>query len=198
MKYFFPAIAIFLWICFNPMSTACADSGLYQWTDESGTVNYSDNTRNIPEKYQKGVKIRDSIKARDSIKVEALPGQAQDKVTEKTQAVTPAGPLYGGHDEKWWRGRFADLNAKIKTIKETLSEEKEKLKKAHFKKVISSSIGQPTLLAGNPRKNRAAYQELYYKIKADEERATALEKELEALDIEASNVKVPLDWKKQN
>jgi hypothetical protein len=195
MKYFFPAIATILGFCFIPTSTVCAapdgaDSGLYQWTDESGTVNFSDNSRNIPAKYEKGVKIRDSMKA------ESAPGQAQNKVTEKTQPATQAVPLYGGHDEKWWCSRFADLNAKIRTIKGTLSEEKEKLKKAHFKKVISSSIGQPTLLAGNPRKNRAAYQELYNKIKADEERAAALEKELEALDIEASSVSVPPDWKK--
>ena len=196
MKYFIPAIATILGICSIPMGAACAapkgaDSGLYQWTDESGTVNFSDNSRNIPAKYEKGVKIRDAIKA------EAAPGQAQNRVTEKTLPATPAGPLYGGHDEKWWRSQFADLNAKIRTINGTLSEEKQKLKKAHFKKVISSSIGQPTLLAGNPRKNRAAYQELYNKIKADEEKVAALEKELEALDIAASNVKVPFDWKQQ-
>jgi len=195
MKCLPPAVAVFLAICFIPMRVAFpaqngADSGLYQWTDEGGTVHYSDNPLKIPGKYEKGVKIRDSIKGKNS------PDQTQKEKTAMQKPANTTGQLYGGHDEKWWRNRFSYLTAEIRMKKETLSEKQARLKKVHFKKVVSASIGKPTVLAGNPRKNRAAYQELYHEIKSDEEMVAALEKELETLNAEASIAGVPLDWKK--
>lgn len=47
-------------LCFTGIGT-CSEqkednSGMYQWTDDSCTVNYSDNPLNIPKKYEKKTK----------------------------------------------------------------------------------------------------------------------------------------------
>jgi len=191
MKFFLPAIATFLGICFIPLRTAStapngSDPGMYQWTDESGTVNFSDNPIEIPGEYEKGAKKRDSIKR------EASPHQAEN--SKKYRPPNWAGLLHGGHDENWWRSRFAELHAQIRMKKDTISKKQAKLKVVHFRMAESDAIGAPTAMYGSPQKNRREYKDLYYEIKADEESVTALEKELESLAIEASRTGVPFDW----
>ncbi len=192
MKRYFPAIALFLWIWFIPSGDAIpasngGDSGLYQWTDENGTISFSDNVKSVPGK--KGVRKRASIKG------EVPSDQTRQ---EKADGYPPKvlAKLYGGHDESWWHGRFAGMRERIKAIKEALPEKREMLRTAHIKKVASDSLGYPTIDHGNHWENRRIYKKLYFEIKADEEKLAALEKELEATDTEASRAGVPLEWRK--
>lgn len=191
MKYFLPALATFLGICFIPLHEAWpaqngSDSGLYEWTDEGGTLNFSDNPLQIQGKYRKGAKKRESISG------EVLPSQVQEKDTEKHRSANPAISLYGDHDENWWRSKFSGLHAQLKRIKDALPVKYANLREAH----INMDASRPTKEHSNQLSNRDIYKLLSHMIKADEERVTALEKELAGLDTEASRAGVPLDWRK--
>lgn len=194
MKYFLTGVVTFQVLCFISLRAAwpapnSSDSGVYQWTDESGTVNFSDNPTKNQGKYGKGVKKRDSLSGQVS------PSEVQKEDTEIRRSVNPAVILYGGQDENSWRRRFSDLRSQIRMIKEALPEKNARLRVAHIKKAATDSIGGPSIYAGNHWSNRVIYKELYYEIKGDEERVTALEKELDALDIEASRAGVPSAWR---
>jgi hypothetical protein len=195
MKYLCIAVAIIFVFYFNPCIAACsdqseADSRMYQWTDDSGTVSFTDNPIRIPKKYLKKVKKRDSMTGK------TLSSQEQNEVTVKLPQINSEKQLFGGHDEHWWRGQFSGLRLQIKTINEALPEKKARLKELHYKKVVSNSSGMSPTPITNPRKHREEYMDLYHEIKGDEEKLAELEKKLAELDFDASKAGVPFEWRK--
>jgi hypothetical protein len=160
-----------------------------QWTDDSGTVSYSDNPMSVPKKYENKVKKKDSITG------EAAPNQVRNEGSVKKRQMGSDRQLYGGHDESWWRSQYLNLRSQIKIIKEAAPEKEARLKELHYKKVVSNSTGMSPAAFGNPRKGKEAYLELYQEINADKEKLVELEKKLERLEDEASREQVPLEWR---
>lgn len=161
------------------MATAgTASADIYKWTDDAGGVHFTDNLDKVPVKHKKNVQ-----------KMEVTP------VIEKTErqpaqpAVAPgstgAASLYGGHDESWWRSRFAALRNEIKVIQDALPDKREQFTIRHRKYVIYSK----------PR-DRVASNEINAEIKKDEARIEELQKQLADLDSEASKAGVPMDWRR--
>jgi hypothetical protein len=195
MKYLCFALEIIFVIYFIPGFAACsdqseADSRMYQWTDDSGTVSFTDNPIRIPKKYLKKAKKRDSMAGK------TLSSQEQNKVSGEFSQMSPDRQLFGGHDEHWWRGQFSGLRLQIKTINEALPEKKARLKELHYKKVVSNSSSMSPTPITNPRKHREEYLDLYLEIKGDEEKLAELEKKLAELDFDASKAGVPFGWRK--
>jgi hypothetical protein len=193
----FQLLPLFLVVVFPPVTAICADNSsidaepaVYQWVDDNGTVNFSDNPMRIPGKYSK------KIKKRQSIQSDTLPTEfSRHKPVEK-QAETSRKEQYDGHEEGWWRARYRELRTQMQTIKDAVPDKEARLKELHFKKVTSNSVGMSPGVSGNPRKNRLAYLDLYAEIETDKKLLAALEKELEILETDAARAGVPLEWRR--
>ena len=86
---------------------------VYQWKDEKGNINFTDDISNVPEKY------RDQVQERKSPKEPAPPAPAQTiKGTgaDRRQAP-PSEPTVPkdiiGRGEEWWRGRAREWDEKL-------------------------------------------------------------------------------------
>jgi hypothetical protein len=184
--------SLLLALCLVAAGMVHADSGkmescMYQWTDSSGTVHFTDNPMRIPEKHSGKVKKREYIQ-----------GEVMSKQdNRKSESVKPipankAIQLCCGHDEGWWRERYSSLRTRIRQIKEAAPEKQTRLRELHYS--MCASVDQP--YKGSHRENKTAYRKLHQEIRDDEEKIVELEKELEALEVEAPRCSVPLEWRK--
>jgi len=79
----------------------------YQWVDEKGTVHFTDNFSQIPEKY------------RDQVKKKITPSEpVPSPSTTSPQAKTPPGPPVEkkdilGRGEDWWRNQAMEWKQKL-------------------------------------------------------------------------------------
>ncbi len=149
----------------------------YEWVDAGGVVHFTDDPGNIPEKYRdKAKKLENGIQ---NIVSEPAPPPT---VTPITGGMTEG--ANAGHDEQWWRSRFAELRNEIKGVREGLPQKKEKLDALHRKRVIFQRGS-----------DRVAYNDLAKEIVADETHLQELEEQLAALDQQAAKAGVPLEWR---
>jgi hypothetical protein len=163
-----------------------AVAAMYEWTDDKGVVNFTDNPDSIPAKYRNKAKKRPSIKAEPS---ESVPVQTRQPV-ETPSSVKPMPQsanevLYGGHDEEWWRSRYGGLHDELKAIQDGLPGKREDLSAARRKFTVYQYP-----------QYRKAYYDLMAEIENDESRINELNNQLETLDTEAARAGVPLDWRK--
>ncbi len=86
---------------------------IYQWKDEKGNINFTDDISKVPEKY------RDQVQERKSPKEAAPPAPAQtikDTGSDRRQPP-PAEPARSkdiiGRGEDWWKGRAMEWNEKL-------------------------------------------------------------------------------------
>jgi hypothetical protein len=166
------------------------DSATFEWTDDKGTVTFSDNPTLIPDKYGKRVKKRATIKGETPQVV-----QYDRNSSPIRREPTHKAEIYGGHDEGWWRGQFSGTRTEIERIKEGQESKQQNLKTLHYKKVVSNS-SQTDGIFGSPRKNRQNYRVAYYDILEDEKRIKVLEQKLIELENEAARYGVPLEWRR--
>lgn len=166
-----------------------ADSATYEWTDEKGTVTFTDNPMTIPGNHPKQVKQRETIKGE--------PPQVQyDQDSSQNRKQLPQEEeIYGGHDKKWWQGQFSGTRAELEKTKADLESRQQDLKTLHYRKVVSNSA-QTDGIFGSPRKNREMYREASAEIRADEKRIKVLEQKLIELENEAARYGVPFEWRR--
>ncbi len=163
-----------------------AHAALYEWKDDKGVVNFTDNPANIPAKYLKRVKKRPSINVAPT-ETGTAPAQATGQPTPAPAEAARggAGPLYGGHNEDWWRSEFGRLRDELKSIQDALPAKRDALEQAR----------RTMTLFTYPR-NRQAYYNQLADVEKDEARIRELNNQLEKLDNEASRAGVPFDWRK--
>jgi len=192
MKYL-TLLPLFLGIVFMSRLAVCgeeslSESGTYQWVDDNGSVHFTDNPMNIPVKKMKSTRKRPSVQGKVS-------QDPVSRVSSSSGYVTQLSPMhYGGHNEEWWRARFARLKSQIQGIKNGMPAKEDRLKELHFKKVTSNSFGMSPGVSGNPRQRKTAYLDLHAEIEADKARLANLESELENLKREAASLGVPSSW----
>ncbi|BEH10010.1 MULTISPECIES: DUF4124 domain-containing protein [Geobacter] len=191
----------------------------YQWTDDAGVVHFTDNLERIPSKYLKRVKelpsVRGETPSSPSMESPAAPAEVKP-------ALKPQSPiLYGGLDERGWRTRFSSLREELKVIEESLPKKREELNQLHRRWVISmgrvpsqgelkdfaekQAEGSATV-EDNPYVNKSAlstpgrHREAYYaklqEVRQEEARVGEIKKQLEDLELEASRVGVPFEWRR--
>jgi hypothetical protein len=165
------------------------DSATFEWTDDKGTVTFSDNPMQIPDKYNKRVKKRATVKGETpQVRFDQNSSPIRRQPTQKAE-------IYGGHDEGWWRGQFSGTRTEIERIKVELESKQQNLKALHYKKVISNS-SQTDGIFGNPRKNKENYRVAYDDIREDEKMIKVLDQKLIELENEAARYGVPLEWRR--
>jgi hypothetical protein len=162
-----------------------ASAAMYEWTDNKGVVNFTDNPDKIPAKYLKKVKKRSSIivdvtgsSPVEKTQEKAPPASAQEPVTQNIEK------LYGGHDQSWWRSRFSGIRNELKAVQDGLPGKKENLIGLRRKMTIY-----------NYAHDRKAYYDKMAEIKNDEAREKELNEQLNSLDAEASKAGVPSEWR---
>ncbi len=162
-----------------------AGAAMYEWTDNKGVVNFTDNPDKIPAKYLKKVRKRPSIAADEA------GSTPEGKTQEKAQPASGQAPikqniekLFGGHDQSWWRSRFSGIRNELKAVQDGLTFKKEELISLRRKMTIY-----------NYARDRKAYYDKLAEIENDEARENELNEQLKALDIEASKAGVPSEWR---
>jgi hypothetical protein len=175
-------------LVFSYSESSNADT--YQWTDNQGVVNFTDNPDNVPKKFRTKVKVTPSadraIDAQGPAKTETSVGSNKKPEVTATTPPAPAGPkLYGGHDERWWKSRYSSLRGEMKSIQDNLPAKRGDLEQLRRKLTLYTYA-----------RNRVAYQEKLAEIQRDEERIKVLTDQLTSLDTEAATAGVPFDWRK--
>jgi len=169
----------------------------YKWVDRKGTVNYTDDLSNVPEKYRSKVEIVGGNASATTEVIKEEGGEAQGAkepgtnelaappVSEtKEPAVAPAKEgvpatekekkkvRYGDKDEDAWKSEFASLNKELKFVDEQIKEKKGRL-------------ADPAKLV------RAEYRGLEREVKNLESRQAELQAKLDALRDAAAKAGVP-------
>jgi hypothetical protein len=166
-----------------------SNADTYQWTDNQGVVNFTDNLDNVPKKYRTKIKVTPSVDSANGAQNSATTGTptesgGKSEVTATTPAA-PEGPkLYGGHNEGWWKSRYSALRGEMKSLQDNLPAKRDDLEKLRRKLTLYTYS-----------RNRVAYQDKLAEIKRDEERITVLTDQLASLDSEAATAGIPFDWR---
>lgn len=153
-------------------SAAMADT--YQWVDDKGGVHFTDDPDRIPARYQKRVREIPSPRATSPSDDGVL--QNQDTGLESN--------LPGGLSEEEWRSRFAAIRTEMKDLREGLPKKQDELNQLRRMRIIHQRV-----------QDRTSYAERKAAIDRDETRIKELEAQLSALEIEASRVGVPMEWR---
>lgn len=163
-----------------------ARADIYQWVDNQGVVNFTDNVDSIPKKYQNKVKVQSSDDTSQKATA-SEPAQSTVQEDNKPQSEEPSSQLkiFGGHDEMWWRSQFGSLRGELAQLEANLPSKRTEADQLRRKLIINTYA-----------RNRVAYQEKLAEIHRDETRITALEEQLSALDTQASSAGVPFEWRK--
>jgi hypothetical protein len=108
---------------------------LYEWTDESGSVNFTDNPDTVPPKYHQKVKIREGTES----------GVAKGEVTPVVKSPETPSPapraekLYDGRPISWWQTQHTALTARLSALQAELTSLKEEQNAARRRKAMHQS-----------------------------------------------------------
>jgi hypothetical protein len=167
---------------FGVSISAYADT--YQWVDDKGVVNFTDNPESIPKKYLKKVKVLPSVAPEQGSQAESTDEAAPPAPSAQSTEPGLQKEIYGGHDESWWRSRYSGLRGEIKSLQDGLPAKREELEELRRAQTIYTF----------PR-NREAYQNKLAEIQRDEARISDLTSQLANLDAEAAAAGIPFAWR---
>jgi hypothetical protein len=109
---------------------------LYEWVDDNGSVNFTDDPDRVPARYRKRVKARD-----ETLKAEPKPAESRKPQAPHQEPQVKSGPrLYGGHGLSWWQTSYATRVSKVDSLKSDLARLKEEQLVARRKKVTLSRL----------------------------------------------------------
>jgi len=105
-------LLILIWFFFSSLLAFGQET--YQWVDEKGTVHFTDDLSQIPEKYQDQVIKKKPLKEPTSTPSNReLKGERIDKGSEP---ATERKDLLG-RGEEWWREKAREWNKKLQNAK---------------------------------------------------------------------------------
>ena len=101
-------------------SVISAGQEVYQWEDEKGTVHFTDDLGQIPEKYRE--KIQKKISPKEAVPTQPAPPptplpKGGKAVKESRQMPAPQQKDMLGRGEEWWRAKAIEWNEKLKTAR---------------------------------------------------------------------------------
>jgi len=149
-----------------------ASAQTYQWTDQRGTVNFTEDLGKVPKKYRKKVKVLggdESGAPQVTESSEQVKGKTMDAGTPKEKK-----PLYGGKDESTWRKEFAAAKGELQAAEKELAD-------------FRGRQGDTSKMS------RSEYLAIQNSIKHDEFRVQDLKKKLDLLRVNADKAGVPMD-----
>ncbi len=150
----------------------------YEWTDDRGTVNFSEDLGKVPKKYRKKVKRWDSgDSGAPESTVIAEPAKGKAKGEAKVEEPPKGKKLYGGKDEATWRNEFAAANAELRQAESELAE-------------LRGRLGDTSKMS------RSEYLMIQGNIKNDESRVQQQRKKLDLLRETADRLGVPAEFRR--
>lgn len=162
------------------LAWSAAWAAVYEWTDSRGVVHMTDDPANVPATYRSTMKTRD-IDTREA----TPPASTPESETIGTPMPPPEeAESYSGHDRGWWQSRFHNVRQQLQTLRDQIADKKNTLTELHRRRVLYQ---KPS--------DRVAYFDLADEITRDEERAGALQKQLDKLEWEADGAGVPREWR---
>jgi hypothetical protein len=145
----------------------------YEWTDERGTVNFTEDLGKVPKKYRKKVKVfggEESDAPQTTLITEPVKGKPKGDEAQKGKR------LYGDKDESAWRNEFSAARSDLQRTESELAELRGRL---------SDTSKMP----------RAEYLAIQSTIKRDESRLKDLQKKLDQLRESADRAGVPMEFR---
>ena len=151
-----------------------ASADTYQWTDDRGTVNFTEDYGKVPKKYRKKMKVQgDEGGAAPQSSVSPEP--EMDK--PKSEEAEPGKKLYGGKDERVWR---RDFDAAAYDLQSAEAE----LEALHGR------------LKDTSRMSRSEYLAIQNTLKHAESRVQGMQRKLDLLRETADRYGVPMDFRR--
>jgi hypothetical protein len=189
------------------LAAPVAHAAIYRWTDSKGVVHFTDNRANIPAKYrskaqrlkryeehpaQAGAEPqRRGSKTIPQPTSQGAPGSPSPPPPSATPppAAQPAPAAVdtfspGGHNELWWRERFATLRRELKSLQDGLAQKQAQLIEVRRQRTIYQRPG-----------DREAVSAVQGAISADEARINEVLNRITALELDAARAGVPTDWR---
>lgn len=163
-------LAMMIWL-----GAVSVNAAVYQWIDDKGVVNFTDDREKIPKKYREKAVERNLSDTRNVTIMK-----------EDTPSVTPAVPtgsgqgLYGGRELRWWQTEFANVRKEIKQLEDDIPVKRQELSHLHRRRVLYQKAS-----------DRVALNKLNEEVEAEEARLRALQEKLGALTSEADQAGVP-------
>jgi len=157
-----------------------SSAAVYSWKDSRGVTHFTDTPESIPPEFLEKAVNRDLKESYSEVSDSEPPVHPQVRYPVITSSERPGGMSRGG-----WQNRYASLRREISGLKAGISAKKEKMTEYRRKWITSRKRGE-----------RQNMNTMEGEIARDEERIRDLEKQLEALDLEAARNAVPLDWRK--
>lgn len=143
---------------------------IYEWTDERGTVNFTEDRGNVPVKYRKKVKVLGDESGAPETTIISEQPKVKNRSDEKGKK------LYGGRDETAWRTDFMNAKGDLKQARSELADLRERL-------------------GDTSKMSRTEYLTLQNTIKFNEGRLQQLQKKLDALQQSADKLGVPQEFR---
>ena len=149
----------------------------YEWTDDAGTVNFTEDLGSVPKKYQKKVKVLGGEESTPEITDiennsagKTTSDEGKGKGEAKETARKPA--VYGGKSETAWKNDYGKLSADVKASEDQLNQ-------------LNSR------LSDSGKMSRSEYLSIQYTIKNTESKLNDQRKKLEAFKASADKEGVP-------
>lgn len=119
------------------LCSSTAIGQLYEWVDDNGSVNFTDDPDRVPARYRKRVKARE-----ETLKAEPKPAEStKPQSPPQQEPQVKSGPkLYGGQRLAWWQSSYAGRVSRVEALKADLARLKEEQLVARRKKVTLSRL----------------------------------------------------------
>jgi hypothetical protein len=171
MKRMLPIVLIVLY-------SSLAAGEIYRWTDERGSVHYTDDFTKIPDRYQSSIQKLEGVESGE-------PTKKESEVSSKPKEA-PKDRL--GRGEEYWKGRVNELKNKMKT----LEERSESLRSKHNELTIKYNDSKSSAERGILRTERGQIKSEIDQVKAEiEETRILLERKIPE---EAETYNAKPDW----
>lgn len=172
------AMALFL-VLFLVLFAVPAMAETYTWTDERGTVNFTEDLGKVPKKFRKKARLIGEYESDAPPPMEAPPEQkpaagAEPKVAAPASSKDPKDAQYGGKDGAEWSREFSQVRNELKSSEGQLVDTRKRMDD-------TSTM------------SRNEYLSLQLTIRNMERRVVELRKRLTDLEAAATQAEVPRD-----
>jgi len=159
----------------------------YEWEDNQGTINFTEDPGSIPKQYRKKAKVlgaEEEVASPDPAAAKDEPKSGSEAKGKGETSEQKAGgnkeqkKTYGGKSAETWRKDFAQINANIKAEEDQLSEMKERMK-------------------DTSKMSRGEFLSIQMGVNASENKLQRLRGKLGALTEEAKRADVPAEFRGQ-
>lgn len=170
-----------LLVLFLVVSPAVAQ--MYEWVDEKGVVNFTDNPVHIPDKYKGKAKKLENMLPTETEKAPAAPPAAEPQRVRTMRSNDE--PLYANRPLSWWKSEYDSRKLALENMRNELEKLKEADNVARRKKMIYQR-----------RSDYRALDESKNKIAMQEELIRNAERSLAEFEKYADQAGLPVDWRK--